>query len=270
MFLAEPAPWTLGFFASHLCGQRGGNADRFRSKLGKELFDGRAGFDPQLRLHQALKALCVLDRGRSVARFVERLDRAECNSGGKRISGGKLPPPPQCFNGITGIRCVLSESFERALVLEGQPRTLLCDPQLELTLVREMNSVEQRPAIQRDRIGPRLRPDRRLETRDVRADYCGIEAQLPTARNEWVDAECAARGVQQLIERVARTTGRAFGPEPGLEFYTRDAPRPATASSANSPSRRCCVAWARISPSSDSRESPPSTCNENIFGGRFW
>src|SRR4051812_39815264 len=113
---------------------------------------------------------------------------------------------------VSRLRRAIGQELDGGLIVEQDPSTLRVYPGFEIAALAEMKSVEERPPIEGDRIGPLSPANRVVEFPDIGADELRIQSDLLSGRDDDVAAECAPDGVDRLVERVSRARGGAFRP----------------------------------------------------------
>src|SRR3954471_19884690 len=102
---------------------------------------------------------------------------------------------------VSRLRRTIGQKLDGGLIVEQDPGTLRVYPGFEIAALAEMKSVEERPLVKGDRIGPLSRANRVVELPDIGADALRIEPDLLSSRDDDIAAECAPDGVDRLIER---------------------------------------------------------------------
>src|SRR6266567_4284444 len=103
---------------------------------------------------------------------------------------------------IGGFRRTPRKIPDCSRVLLGDFRPFFVDPVFELTTVGHVKAVEQRSSIKCGRILQTPFAHRQPEMLDVAFYDCWIQTQYAALDDEWIVAECAACGVDELIEGV--------------------------------------------------------------------
>src|SRR5437763_1270990 len=106
----------------------------------------------------------------------------------------------------------------------GEPTALLLDPAVELSLAAEVESIEQRTAVLRDRELRLARVERALERAHVHVHTRFVESQVVALRHDRFVAERAPRHVQRIGEAMPRAFGVEVGPEQRDEPVAGDGP----------------------------------------------
>ena len=122
---------------------------------------------------------------------------------------------------ITASGCCFGERVERAKMALLAQRALRIHPSLELGGLAEVNAVQHWSAVQSCRVLPALGADGLVERPQVHAHESRVEAQVRRARRDRLVAELASRGVEELVERVARPCGIALRPQVRLDPLPR-------------------------------------------------
>src|SRR6266480_7856895 len=112
--------------------------------------------------------------------------------------------------------------FETLLILKSQSRSVCLYPRLELVAICKMKSVQERPVIVADRLGPLTRANRLLELPGVNPNQVRIEPELASCRDYDIASQPMPDRVDRLIERVLCPRARAFRPEVGLDPVARE------------------------------------------------
>ena len=90
---------------------------------------------------------------------------------------------------------------------------LLLYPAVELSLASEVEAIEQRTAVLRDRERPLARVKRALEGAQVHVHTRFVQAQIVAHRHDRLVAEGAPGDVQRIGKAMPRALGVELGPE---------------------------------------------------------
>ncbi len=131
-------------------------------------------------------------------------------------------PPVDCSAPIPGFVGRAGQRFERALVASCQPEALAFHPTLELEQARDVETVEERPAVQADCGGVRAASSSRFELQRVGRDGGRIEPHRPQAHYEDVAVQILPQREERLLETVPGMLGVALRPEIGEELVASD------------------------------------------------
>jgi hypothetical protein len=107
---------------------------------------------------------------------------------------------------------VLCQRFESTPIVRGELRPHRLDPPLELRRALEIETLKKRAAIEADRRGELVAPERRRKVGDIAPDDAWIKAQRARPGDER-RPERPAYLVQELVERVPGRVRVALGPE---------------------------------------------------------
>jgi hypothetical protein len=177
----------------------------------------------ELQARELHISLSAAQRFGPLAGLVQRGHEAERGVGAQRVELEEASPPVRRHPVVAPDGRFGTQHLQRSSELARQPRPLGLRPGLELSTTIEVEAVQKRCGVARDRPGRIVLLQRGRKGLHVARDHGWIEPQLDRPEEEIPRLEIAAEDVTGLVEECATVLGIGFGPQGCDEFVAAEA-----------------------------------------------